>query len=255
MSLIVTDIESDYQSLIDNKDFTAVNFPIEKAVKIYGNSYDRLRDKDKLKLEIEYIIGFKDEHLNSCEAIENFLVFTYYLLKTNNKLVIFTAGLSYASIDHYIKIMEIILSKMDNRTLYVVKNFTDIDESKLTNLYIHIHTIEKEIIFDFMKNWLIGFKPKDEYFRYPEYFGKIEFETDDYFEMLSFILSESNKEYDFYFKNKNNSQYPIGMILIHNNSMYLGIGVNKSCEKDFADQLTKEYHKTPIICNGVLPYE
>ncbi|KXH80466.1 hypothetical protein [Chryseobacterium kwangjuense] len=256
MSLIVTDIDSDYQSLLDNKDFTAVNFPIEKAVKIYGNSYSRLRGKNKLKSEIEKIIGFKDDHLNSCEAIENFLVFTYYLLKTNDKLVVFTAGLSYDSIDHYIRIMEIILPRLGNRTLYVVKNFTDINESQLTDLYIHINKIEKEIIFDFMKNWLIGFKPKNEYFRYPEYFGKMEFETEDYFEMLSFILSEPNRNYEFYFINKNNSQYyPKGMILINNNSMYLGIGVNKSCEKDFIDKLTKEYDKIPIISNWLqLPY-
>jgi len=35
MSLTVIDIDSDYQSLIDNKEFTAVNFPIKNAVKIF----------------------------------------------------------------------------------------------------------------------------------------------------------------------------------------------------------------------------
>ncbi|WP_336703946.1 hypothetical protein [Chryseobacterium indologenes] len=254
MSLTIIDIDSDYQSLIDSKDFTAVNFPIENAVKIYGNNYDKLKDKEKLKDEIENIIGFKDDHLNSCEAIENFLVFTYYLLKKNDKLVVFTAGLSYDSIDYYIKIMEIILSRLDNRTLYIVKNFIDINESQLTDLYIHINKIEKEVIHDFMKNWLIGFKPKDEFFRYPQYFGKIEFETDDYFEMLSFILSESNREYDFYFINKKNSHYPKGMILINNDSMYLGIGVNSINEKYLIDKLSEEYQQAPIICNGTLPY-
>ncbi|RXM38159.1 hypothetical protein BOQ62_19075 [Chryseobacterium sp. CH21] len=254
MSLIITDIDSDYQSLIDHKAFTAVNFPIANAIKIYGNSYEKLKGKDKLKDEIENIIGFKDDHLRSCEAIENFLVFTYYLLKTNDKLVVFTAGLSYDSINHYIKIMKIILPRLDNRTLYVVKNFSDINESNLTDLYMHINKIDREIVFDFMKNWLIGFKPKDEYFRYPQYFGKIEFETNDYFEMLSFILSESNREYDFYFINKNNSQYPKGMILINDNSLYLGIGVNSLYERDFINKLSEEYRQDPIICHGTLPY-
>ncbi|WBV61113.1 hypothetical protein PFY12_03095 [Chryseobacterium camelliae] len=254
MSIRVIDIDNDYQSLIDNKDFVAVNFPIKDAVKIYGNSYDRLRGKNKLKLEIENIIGFKDNRLNSCEAIENFLVFTYYLLKTHNKLVVFTAGLSYDSIDDYIKIMEIILSKLDNRTLCVVKNFSDINESKLTDLYIHINKVEKEIIFDFIKNWLIGFKPKDEFFTYPQYFGKIEFETYDYFEMLLFILSKQNRNYEFDFINKNNSQYPKGIVLINDNSMYLGIGVNSNYEKYFIDKLSEEYMKTPIVCKGTLPY-
>ncbi|UWX62169.1 hypothetical protein N0B40_07715 [Chryseobacterium oranimense] len=254
MNLIIMDKDSDYQSLIDNKDFIAVNFPIENAVKIYGNSYDTLIGKNKLKREIENIIGFKDGRLNSCSAIENFLVFTYYLLKTNNKLVVFTAGLSYDSIDHYIKVMEIILSKLDNRTLYVVKNFSDINESKLTDLYVHINRIEKEIIFDFMKNLLMGFKPKEEYFTYPQYFGKIEFETDDYFEMLSFVLARPNRDYEFYFTNKNNLQNPKGMILINNNSIYLGLGVAIGHEKYFKDKLAAEYMQAPIICDNVLPY-
>ncbi|MET3038544.1 hypothetical protein ABXT08_20840 [Chryseobacterium sp. NRRL B-14859] len=151
--------------------------------------------------------------------------------------------------------MEIILSKLDNRTLCVVKNFSDINESKLTDLYIHIHKIEKEIIFDFMKNWLMGFKPKDKFFTYPQYFGKIEFETYDYFEMLSFILSEPNRNYEFYFINKSNLQYPKGMIIIHNNSLYLGIGVNSMYEKGLIDKLSEEYIRTSIICNGMsLPY-
>lgn len=250
------DIDSDYQSLIDNEDFTAVNFPIKNAVKIYGNSYDKLRGKNKLKLEIENLIGFKDDQLDSCEAIENFLVFTYHLLKTNSKLVVFTAGLSRDSIDYYIKIMNIILSKLGNRTLYVVKNFSDINESELTDLYVHINKIEKEIIFDFRENWLVGFKPKDEFFRYPQYFGKIEFETYDYFEMLSFIISEANKNYEFYFINKNNSQYPKGMIIINNNSVYLGIGVISTYEKYFTDQLVAKYKVLPIVChNGEMPNE
>lgn len=254
MSLTVTDIDSDYQSLIDNKDFIAVNFPIKNAVKIYGNSYDRLRGKKKLKLEIENIIGFKDDQLDSCEAIENFLVFTYHLLKTNNKLVVFTAGLSYESIDHYIKIMEIILSKLDNRTLYVVKNFSDINESELIDLYVHFDKIERQIVFDFMKNWLIGFKPKDEFFTYPQYFGKIEFKTYDYFEMLSFISSQPNRNYEFHFVNKNNSQYRKGMIIINNNSLYLGIGVNSVYKEYLTDKLFEEYSKTPIVYNSNLPW-
>ncbi len=124
MSLIITDINGNYQSLVSNKDFTAVNFPIKSAIKIYDN-YNKLKNKNQLKLEIENLIGFKDENLNSCEAIENFLVYTYYLLKTKNNLIIFTAGLSYDSIDHYIKIMEIILEKLSDKILCVVKNFSD----------------------------------------------------------------------------------------------------------------------------------
>ncbi|WP_131327899.1 hypothetical protein [Chryseobacterium vrystaatense] len=253
MNLIVKYVDEDYQRLLNNKYITAVNFPIKDAVKIFG-SYDKLRGKKKLKTEIQNIIGFEDDHLDSCEGIENFLVFTYHLLKTNKNLVVSTVGLSYESINHYIKIMELILTKLSDRTLYVIKNFSAIDELVLTDLYIHINTVEKETVFDFMKNWLIGFKTKDEYFIYPEYFGKVEFETGDYFEMLSFILSGPNRDYGFHFHNRNNPQNPKAMILIRNNSLYLGIGVTPNYEKHFIERLLKEYHKTPIVCHGVLPY-
>ncbi|SHH36224.1 hypothetical protein SAMN05421866_2716 [Chryseobacterium oranimense] len=253
MSLIITYIDSDYEYLINNKDFTIVNFPIKSAIKIYDN-YGNLKGKNQLKLEIENIIGFKDDHLNSGEAIESFIVYTFYLLKTHKNLVIFTAGLSFSSIKHYIKIMDFILSKLSDRTLCVVKNFSIIDEIKLIDLYIHVNKVEKEIIFDFMKNSLIGFKPKEEYFRYPQYFGEIEFETDDYFEMLSFVLARPNRDYEFYFTNKNNLQNPKGMILINNNSIYLGLGVAKGHEKYLKDKLAAEYMQAPIICDNVLPY-
>lgn len=126
---------------------------------------------------------------------------------------------------------------------------------ELTDIYIFIDKFKKDDIFNFMKSWLIGFKPEDDYFEYPQHFGKTEFETDDYFEMLSFVLTEPSRDYNFYFENKNNNKSPKRMIFIRNNSIYLGIGVIQSFEKYFINKLTEEYNKTPIICNGVLPYE
>lgn len=62
-------VDEDYQRLLNNKYITAVNFPIKDAVKIFG-SYDKLRGKKKLKNEIQNIIGFKDDHLDSWEGID-----------------------------------------------------------------------------------------------------------------------------------------------------------------------------------------
>lgn len=256
--LNIIDIE-DYKDLkysiekLNNHIF--LNFPESYSMKV-NTEFNKLRKKDINRLigEIESFINEKF-YMDDAQYSEKVIILTYKYLIEKEYIIVETSGMAFDSIDYFIKIMKVILDKLSNKTLFIVKNFIDINESQLTDLYIHINKIEKEIIFDFMKNWLIGFKPKNEYFRYPEYFGKMEFETEDYFEMLSFILSGTNKDYDFYFKNKNNTQYPKGMILIHNNSMYLGIGVNKSYEKDFIDKLTKEYDKTPIISNWLqLPY-
>ncbi|KXH80467.1 hypothetical protein [Chryseobacterium kwangjuense] len=126
---------------------------------------------------------------------------------------------------------------------------------ELTDIYVFIDKVEKEIIFDFIKNWLIGFKTTDEVFEYPQFFGDTELETDDYFEMLSFVLAEPNRNYNFYFENENNLQNPKGMIFIQNNNMYLGIGVVPSYENHFINKLSEQYKQELIICNGVLPYK
>lgn len=126
---------------------------------------------------------------------------------------------------------------------------------ELTDIYIYRNKVEKEIVFDFMKNWLIGFKTADEIFEYPQFFGDTVLETGDYFEMLSFVLAAPDRNYNFYFENKDNLQNPKGMIFIQNNAMHLGIGVIPSCEKHFINSLTEKYEEELIICNGVLPYK
>ncbi|PXW14306.1 hypothetical protein C8D70_1078 [Chryseobacterium sp. CBTAP 102] len=124
MKISVMYVDDNYQQFLERQDIVAVNFPIKKSMKIFSD-YDKIKYKEKLKLksEIEEILGFSDPNLDSKEAIENFLVFTYYLLKIKDKLIIFTAGLSYSSIDHYIEVMEVILNSFSNKALYIVKNY------------------------------------------------------------------------------------------------------------------------------------
>ncbi|VFA43746.1 hypothetical protein [Chryseobacterium indologenes] len=126
---------------------------------------------------------------------------------------------------------------------------------ELVDLYIYIDKINGQIIFDFINDWLGDFKPEYESFEYPPYLGEIEYETDDYREMLSFILEKEGRDYRFYFENKNDLKRPKGMVFINkNHSAYLGIGVNPSNEKYFENQLIKKYKVLPIIYyNGAIP--
>jgi len=126
---------------------------------------------------------------------------------------------------------------------------------ELVDLYIHVNKVNRQIIFDFIKNWLDGLKPEYESFEYPPYFGEIEYETEDYKEMLSFILEKKGREYRFYFENEHDLKRPKGMIFINkDHSAYLGIGVNQNEEKYFMEQFIEKYEVSPIAYyNGAIP--
>lgn len=126
---------------------------------------------------------------------------------------------------------------------------------ELVDVYIPITKVNKQMIFDFIKDWLSGFNPEYECFEYPPYFGETEYETENYSEMLSFVLAKEGRGYRFYFDNKHNSKRPKGMIFINeDHSAYLGIGVHPNYEKYFVDQFTEKYKTSPITCyNGAIP--
>ncbi|AZA49343.1 hypothetical protein EG346_14680 [Chryseobacterium carnipullorum] len=126
---------------------------------------------------------------------------------------------------------------------------------ELVDLYIHFDKINKENIFEFIKNWLSDFEPEYECFEYPPYFGETEYETEDYTEMLSFVLEKNGRGYRFYFENNGNIKRPKGMIFINkDHSAYLGIGVDPNYEKYFTDKFLEKYKVSPIVCyNGQIP--
>jgi len=127
---------------------------------------------------------------------------------------------------------------------------------ELVDLYIYIDKINGKIVSDFIKNCLEGLKPEYNIFEYPPYFGEIEYETDDYKEMLSFILEKEGREYRFYFENEHDLKRPKGMIFINkDHSAYLGIGVKPSEEKKFVKQFIENYKVLPTAYyNGAIPY-
>lgn len=125
---------------------------------------------------------------------------------------------------------------------------------ELVDIYIHYSKVEKDVIFNFIKNWLKDFKPESDIFEYPQYFGETQFETENFIEMILFILENPIRKYRFYFENEIENKRPKGMIFINKNSLYLGIGVVPNREKYFIDKLTEEYKKVPIVCyGGVIP--
>ncbi|RXM38160.1 hypothetical protein BOQ62_19080 [Chryseobacterium sp. CH21] len=126
---------------------------------------------------------------------------------------------------------------------------------ELVDLYIYIDKVNNRIIFDFITDWLNDFEPEYECFEYPPYFGETEYETVDYKEMLSFVLEKEERDYRFYFENKNDLKKTKGMVFINkDHSAYLGIGVNPTYEKYFTDQFIEKYKTSPIICyNGAIP--
>lgn len=122
---------------------------------------------------------------------------------------------------------------------------------ELIDLYIHIDEIKQDIIYDFIKEWLNDFNPEFQYFEYPQYKGITEYETDNYLNMLSFVINKPGAGYRFYFENENNDKRPRGMIFINKNrSIYLGIGVTPDYEEYFVSKLKERYNSIPIICYG-----
>lgn len=105
-----------------NSTFLLLNFPENRSIKVYPY-YNKLKkiEKDKIKNEIVDIIGYADINLEiSGEAIENFLIVSYCLLKQNSVIAVNTAGLSFESIDVYKNIMKKVVDYFGNKSLYLV---------------------------------------------------------------------------------------------------------------------------------------
>lgn len=126
---------------------------------------------------------------------------------------------------------------------------------ELVDLYVYVNKVNNQIICDFITDWLNDFEPEYKIFEYPPYFGETEYETQNYKEMLSFVLQKEGRDYRFYFENKNDLKKTKGMVFINkDHSAYLGIGVNPTYEKYFAAQFIKKYKILPITCyNGGIP--
>ncbi len=126
----------------------------------------------------------------------------------------------------------------------------------IEDIYIGLDTPKKhDVISFFIENYLKDFKEESEYYEYPPFFGETEFETENYSEMISYILKEKGRTYRFYFENLTNREMLKGMIFINRDgSIYLGVGVYNSFSKIYQEKLKTDFHSSLImICNEVLP--
>ncbi len=127
----------------------------------------------------------------------------------------------------------------------------------LDDIYIAIEEdLRKYDTVEFFKqNYLKGFTEESKYYEYPPFFGDTEFETDNYREMISFVLQEKGRSYRFYFENSDNKEVQKGMIFINKDgSMYLGVGVFSPFSIEYQKRLKNDFHSSlVVICNETSP--
>ena len=126
----------------------------------------------------------------------------------------------------------------------------------LEDVYVAITATEKiKSITTFIDKYLKGFKEEVDYYEYPPFFGETEFETENYKEMLSFVLKGNNKSFRFYFENQENKETPKGMIFINKDgSVFLGLGVHSDYSSKYENKFKNDFHSSLIlVCNESLP--
>lgn len=126
----------------------------------------------------------------------------------------------------------------------------------LEDIYVAIEASKKdESIAFFIAKYLKNFKEEADYYEYPPFFGETEFETEDYYEMISFVLKGINKSYRFYFEDQENNESPKRMIFINKDgSVFLGLGVYPNYSSKYECALMNDFNSSLIlICNETLP--
>lgn len=117
----------------------------------------------------------------------------------------------------------------------------------LYDVYIFEENSSKEFILNFIKIYLSDFNSMDSFYEYPKYKEPTIFETDQFVEMLDFILEDKTREYTFYLENKNNLERQQGIIRINSDgSVCLGLCVLPEYEDKYVKELKAKY-KTDYV--------
>ncbi|WDF76857.1 hypothetical protein PQ469_23520 [Mucilaginibacter sp. KACC 22773] len=126
----------------------------------------------------------------------------------------------------------------------------------IEDIYVAIEFPKRnESIETFTQNYLKGFKETNGYYEYPRFRGEIEFETDDYKLMLSYILQKEKSRFCFYFENEENSEAPFAMMFFNEDgSLFLGLGVHEQFESKYEQMLKNDFKSSLIMfCYNVMP--
>ncbi|WBM76132.1 hypothetical protein [Saprospira grandis] len=125
----------------------------------------------------------------------------------------------------------------------------------LEDLYIAISSFSnKAELYFCVEEFVKNHTAESDYYDYPLLEETLEFETEDFMEMLHFIVS-NKKAYHFYFSNLENKENPKRMIFINSDqSIYFGLAVYEIFSLKYQEILKAQFPNSPLmICNHVLP--
>jgi len=119
----------------------------------------------------------------------------------------------------------------------------------MEDIYIAIEFSKRnESIEAFTEKYLKGFKETNGYYEYPRFRGEIEFETDDYKLMLSYVLQREKSKFRFYFENAANNEVPFAMMFFNGDgSVFLGLGVESPFASKYEQKLRDDFNSSLIM--------
>ena len=124
------------------------------------------------------------------------------------------------------------------------------------DIYVAIDCAKrKESIGLFTEKYLVEFAEVKEYYEYPVFRGENEFETEHYWEMISFVMEKEGREFRFYFKNTANKETPFGMMFFNKDgSLFLGVQVYPEFLSKYENRLKNDFNTSLImVCYNTLP--
>jgi len=124
------------------------------------------------------------------------------------------------------------------------------------DIYIAIEFSKRnESIEAFTQKYLKGFTETDGYYEYPPFRDEIEFETDDYKLMISYVLQREKSKFRFYFANAANNETPFAMMFLNEDgSLFLGLGVHSQFASKYEQQLENDFKSSLIMfCYNTIP--
>ncbi len=125
----------------------------------------------------------------------------------------------------------------------------------LNDVYVFFEEVNECHIDVFFKVYLPNFTSMEDYFEYPKYEMPVVFESDNYKEMLDYVI-KNNGDYTFYFENdgQHNLKYKQAIIRINKDrSMLLGLSVISGYEQTIIDSYEKEFNTTDIFITYNVP--
>ncbi len=108
----------------------------------------------------------------------------------------------------------------------------------------------------FLEKYLLGYEELSEGYSYPPYLGEVEFETDSFDDMLSFLSKNGSKYYRFYFDpNSDDSIIKKGMLFFNtDDTMTIGIRTSEDVVQFYADKIKAEFAPTSVLMGfGIAP--